>query len=272
VFLAWEQYLGEKAMVPLKIFKSRSVYALMCYTILSRVTLLLFSFYIPIFYQVAKHHTATASGVNLLPFTLGIVFCSMISGIVVSRGTYWPVLVAAPLFLALGSGLLYTLDATTSSAKIIGFQVLVGIGVGLGMQTPLSAIQAQFLSEPGLMSRASSMCIFGQFLGGTVGLGIAEPIFSSKLSKYLLEYAPTAPTTIIEESPTAIYSSIPADQIPGVVHAYTKSLTIVFLIGVPVAGLGLLASLFIKDAKIYKKRFATGMDAKEDAKVGKEAA
>jgi hypothetical protein len=49
--------------------------------------------------------------------------------------------VASPFFLAVGSGLLYSLDVHTSNAKIIGFQILAGIGVGLGMQNSLLAMQ-----------------------------------------------------------------------------------------------------------------------------------
>jgi hypothetical protein len=67
-----------------------------------------------------------------------------------------------------------------------------------------------------------------------VGLGVAEPVFVSELSKFLLKYAPNVPAAIVKGSPTAIYTDIPADQIPGVLIAYAESLKIVFLVGVPV--------------------------------------
>src|SRR6266852_1321361 len=73
-----------------------------------------------------------------------------------------------------------------------------------------------------------------KFLGGTVGLGVAEPVFASELSKDLLQYAPLAPAAVVKQSPTAIYTDIPADLLPGVVRAYTESLKLVFLVGVPV--------------------------------------
>jgi len=265
-FVAWERYLGDKAMVPLKIFKSRSIYALICFCFLTRFSLLLFSYYIPIFYQAAKHHTATASGIDLLPFMLGVVLSVIGAGQIVGRiGYYWPFLVASPVFLAVGSGLLYSLDTNTSNAKIIGYQILSGIGVGLGMQNALIAIQVEFNDQPGIISQATSMGTFGQFLGGTIGLGIAEPVFASELSKYLAKYAPNAPAAIVKQSPTAIYTHLPAAQIPGVVHSYTESLKIVFLVGVPVAGLGLLSSLFIKNIKIEKRADTKGaVDAEKD--------
>ena len=49
---------------------------------------------------------------------------------------------------------------------------------------------------------------FLKFLGGTIGLGIAEPVFASELSKYLAKYAPTAPVAIVKQSLTAIYTHL----------------------------------------------------------------
>ena len=113
--------------------------------------------------------------------------------------------------------------------------------------------RVEFQDQPGLISQATSMGSFGQvststhacntannitalpflkFLGGTIGLDIAEPVFASELSKYLAKYAPTAPVAIVKQSPTAIYTHLPAALIPGVVRAYTASLKIVFLVEV----------------------------------------
>ena len=81
--------------------------------------------------------------------------------------------------------------------------------------------RVEFQDQPGLISQAISMGSFGQvsasthplntpikylrspfkFLGGTIGLGIAEPVFASELYKYLAKYAPTAPVAIVKQSP-----------------------------------------------------------------------
>ncbi|KAJ7500298.1 ABC transporter [Mycena galericulata] len=251
--IAWEIYLKDRAMVPTAIFHSRSVYAIVAYSFLTRFSLLLFSYYIPIFYQAVRHRTATDSGIDLLPFMLGVVITVIGSGQLVGLfGYYWPFLLVAPMFLAVGSGLLFTLNTTSSSASIIGFQILAGVGTGMGMQNSLLAMQVEFRNNPRLLGQATSMASFGQFLGGTLGLGVAEPVFSSELAKYLLQYAPDAPASIVKESPTAIYTALPAAMIPGVVLSYTKALKIVFVLGVPVAGLAILAALFIQNIRIVK--------------------
>lgn len=186
---------------------------------------------------------------------LGTVVTVISSGQLVGRfGRYWPFVLVAPCFLAVGSGLLFSLSTTTSEAHIIGYQILAGIGTGMGMQNSLLAMQVEFKDDPKLIGQATSMGSFGQFLGGTLGLGVAEPVFASMLSKYLAQYAPNAPAAIVKESPTAIYTALPADMIPGVVLAYTKALKIVFVLGVPVAGLAILAAVNIRNLKIEKTK------------------
>ncbi|KAJ7117255.1 transporter [Mycena crocata] len=271
VWILWEVYIGDKAMTPTKIFKSRSVYAILAYSFLTRFSLLIFSYYIPIFYQAVRHQSATKSGIELLPFMLGVVLTVISSGQMVGRfGYYWPFLMVAPIFLAVGSGLLYTLNTNTSGAKLIGFQILAGIGTGMGMQNSLLAIQVEFTDAAQLLGQATSMGSFAQFLGGTLGLGIAEPVFASMLSKYLLRYAPEAPDFIVKESPTAIYTDLPAEMIPGVVRSYSEALKIVFVLGVPVAGLALLSALFIQNLRIVKTE-APPAAAKPDAEKATEA-
>lgn len=49
----------------------------------------------------------------------------------------------SPPISAIGFGLLYTCDFTTSNAKLIGFQILAGFGIGLSFQMPLMAIQGE---------------------------------------------------------------------------------------------------------------------------------
>ncbi|KAJ7194181.1 ABC transporter [Mycena pura] len=280
-FVVWEVYLGERAMMPTSIFHSKSICAIVVYCFLTRFSLLLFSYeppqYIPIFYQAVRHHSATKSGIDILPFMLGFVLTIVTCAQLVTKmGYYWPFLVASPVFLAVGSGLMYSLNTSSSSAELVGFQIVAGVGVGMGMQNAFLAIQyafipsvlsaftdarharAEFKDNPKCIGQATSIATFAQFLGGTVGLGVAEPVFASKLGTYLQRFAPDAPAAIVRQSPTAIGTDLPAGMISGVVRAYTDSLRIVFVLGVPVAGLALLMAGFIKNIKIVKTEPGVG--------------
>ncbi|KAF8175690.1 major facilitator superfamily domain-containing protein [Mycena galopus ATCC 62051] len=234
-FIFWEKYLGDDALAPITIFKSRSMCVFLLELIIYSCLLRRYGAYIPIFYQAVRHSSAITSGIDFLPFILSGTFTSLICGQVVSRiGYIWPFLAMTPVFLGIGSGLLYSLETNTSGGKIAAFQILVGIGTGLGLQNSLLVIQFELKEDPKLIGQAMSMGSFAQFLGGTIGLGVAETVFSSQLSKNLRKYAPSAPIAIVAESPTFIYNEIPVVMIPGVVRAYTASLKIVFLVCLPI--------------------------------------
>lgn len=67
----------------------------------------------------------------------------MISGgSVTALGYYTPFMIASAVLMAIGAGLIATLEVDSNRNAWIGYQCLLGFGVGLGMQQPLVAIQA----------------------------------------------------------------------------------------------------------------------------------
>ncbi|KAF7323273.1 Major facilitator superfamily protein [Mycena chlorophos] len=250
----WETWLGDRAMVPVKIFRSFAIYAILLYSFLMRFNYLLVIYYVPIYFQAARHRNAVSSGLNLLAFLLASVVSVIAAGQLVGHfGRYRIFLLLAPCFVATGTGLLYTVGPSTSMPKLIGYQILTGIGTGLAMQNALLSIQVEFRakSDAKLLGQATAMTTFAQFFGGTLGLGVAEAVFSTELATNLRKYAPGAPAAVVEDSPEAIYS-LPSALISGVVEAYAKSLDTVFLVGVAVAGAALIMAFFINDIKIEK--------------------
>ncbi|GAA6004221.1 hypothetical protein JCM10207_002489 [Rhodosporidiobolus poonsookiae] len=269
----WERYLGDRAMVPVKIFKSFSIYAIAFAAFLTRCSLLIYTYYVPIYYQAVKHHNATKSGVDILAFMLAVVISVIASGRIVGVfGRYWPFLVLGPIPGAIGAGLMYTINEHTSNANIIGYQILLGVGVGTTMQNSLFAMQAEFRDNPRLIGQATGLASFSQFLGGTIALAIGQAALSTQLGENFAKYAPTAPLAVIKESPLAIWD-LSEDLIPSAVKAYVQSLKIVFVIGVPFYILGMIVSLFISNISIKKEETPEEKEkkaAKKAAKKGKK--
>jgi hypothetical protein len=110
ILVFWERYLGDKAMVPVAIFsKGKSIWGILAAAFFTRCSLLIFTYYVPIYYQAVRHHNATKSGVDILAFMLSVVFSVIISGrLVAAFGRYWPFLVLGPIPGAIGAGLMYT--------------------------------------------------------------------------------------------------------------------------------------------------------------------
>nr|GAT46952.1 major facilitator superfamily protein [Mycena chlorophos] len=277
-FLLWEHRQGDNALVPFSIFQSRTVYGSVVVNLCMRFGLIVYSYYIPIFYQAARHSSAIRSGIDLLPFLLPTAGLSLICGILVSAlGYYYPFLLLSPILIAIGSGLLYTVTTSTNEAHLVGYQILIGVGTGMAMQNAMIVLQVEFKSTPRLLAQSMSLASFAQFLGGTLGLGIAEPVFSSTLTTAFARYAPNVPAALLalaREAPTEIYDAgvFPVQDVAGVVEAYTKSLRVVYLLGVPVAGISLIATLFIKNERYVKPGVpAANAKAKVDEEQGAQA-
>lgn len=72
-------------------------------------------------------------------FALG----SMVSGSIIGKTRmFWPFQLSAGLLSTAGIALLYTLEVSSSKARYIGPQILVGFGIGLGSQVPMIVLQA----------------------------------------------------------------------------------------------------------------------------------
>ena len=93
------------------------------------------NYYLPLFYQ-SKGASASKSGVDILAFMLSMVIAAGLSGAIITKtGRYWPFLLVSPLLSSVGAGLLFTLTSATPNSKIIGFQILMGVGLGRGLRS-----------------------------------------------------------------------------------------------------------------------------------------
>ena len=144
MFLALEWKMGSRAILPLAMFKRRTQ-AGACLSAFFVMLMLLVGIYeLPLLYQ-AKGHSATKSGIDILPFMLTVVLGAAGSGGVITfTGRYWWWLVISPLIGSVGAGLLFSIDERTSGAKLIGYQLLYGIGIGGTLQNAVSVVLVGF--------------------------------------------------------------------------------------------------------------------------------
>ena len=100
-------------------------------------------YFLPIYFQVIDNVSPIESGVRNLPLILAITVSTIASGVGITiTGRPMPFMLVAGVLSTIGVGLLFTLTIGSSSAKWIGYQVLTGLGLGLGFQVPVSAVQA----------------------------------------------------------------------------------------------------------------------------------
>lgn len=140
-FGVWEWYLGPKAMVPLELLKRRTQLGTAAEAFFVFLILLVGTYYVPLWYQ-SKGASASRSGIDILPFMLSIVVSAGFSGAVITKiHRYWWFLVLSPPIASIGAGLLFTITPETHNAKIIGYQILLGVGTGGALQNTIIAVQ-----------------------------------------------------------------------------------------------------------------------------------
>jgi DNA-binding MarR family transcriptional regulator len=214
--------------------------------------------YLPLFLQVVKGASPTGSGLQLIPLVGGLLITSIASGQVISRtGHYKPFPIAGMAVLTVGLYLLSTLDSTSSVGRIFAFMFVVGLGLGMVMQVLVLAVQnAVDYADLGV---ATSGATLFRSIGGSLGTATLGAIFSNRLRtelKRLLPAGASAHANTNEVNPKQI-AHLPAPLHAGYLHAFTTSLSSVFLTASGFAVAGFVLSWFIRELKL-RETVATG--------------
>lgn len=133
-------------------------------------------YYIPTYFQFTRGDSPLESAVRLLPLIVFITFTIMVNGGTLSKGgRYMPWFLVGSI-LTLVSGVLFSLiDPTTSTSAIYGYEVLLGIGSGCGMQGAFAVIQT--ITKPEMVTSGISFIMIAQLLSVSLALSISGAIF-----------------------------------------------------------------------------------------------
>ena len=203
LFVEWKVVL--LPLVPLRIFRNKVVAAGMLATWLSGFSFYATLYYLPTYFQVVRGTSPIRSGVLLLPLVTVQTVTAFASGLIVSKtGDYYWNLVFGFSIWTIGLGLLSTIDENTSLAKLIGYQILDGIGAGQTFQTSLVAIQASV--ERKEMATATGLRNFLRMLGGTLALTICSTIVNNIVRNRVGDLGLTAAQAdAVLSDPTRVY-------------------------------------------------------------------
>lgn len=184
---------------------------------------------------------------------------------VTKLGYYIPFALASSAIASIGQGLLSTLTPSSSIGKWIGYQIIVGIGRGLGLQMSFIAIQ-NYLPRP-MVSIATSLLTFIQIFGGTVILSMGQTIFTASLRSTIPIYAEgVSPAEVIAVGATGLQQAFPDPQVlASVLIAYSKSVSRVYYLAIGCSGAAFLFSFGMgwKDIRKEEKTVPEASEGKE---------
>jgi EmrB/QacA subfamily drug resistance transporter len=136
--------------------------------------------YVPLYLQVVKGSTPTASGLQMIPMMAGMLLASIASGQVISRsGRYKVFPLLGTAIMSAGLFLLSRLDAGSGLPAIMAILLLLGLGLGLIMQVLVIAVQNTIDYER--LGVATSGATLFRLVGGSVGTAVLGAIFTARL-------------------------------------------------------------------------------------------
>jgi len=250
--LIWVESRAVEAIIPPRLFRNKTVSVLFGVNFLTGMGFLGVIFYSPIFFQVVKGVSATASGLHLLPMVLGLVLASIASGAVISKVKDYRVFIwAGTALMSIGIGLCMLFSATSNMGQQIGFLLIVGSGIGLILQTCMLAAQAAVEKED--MAIVTALCGFFNSIGGGIGIAMCSALFNNHLTASFAKLSPDVLMVIAEyniaESITAV-QLLPPDVKVLVVAAYVSTFQFIFKCLTPVACAAFVLSLLIRKLRL----------------------
>lgn len=207
-------------------------------------------YYLPIYFQAVDGVSAKSSGVRILPYLATMIVAAIISATCVTiLKFYVPFMVAGAAILTAGSALIHTLDTDSTSAQRIGYELLSGIGFGLGFQLPYSAMPV--VLDINDLPVGNSLLVFSQALGGALSVSAAQNIFNHELLQSL-QSSPVIsnPQAIVDAGATGISSIVGPEMVVHVVDAYSSALSKTFLLPVVAAAMAFCWSLGVEWKRI----------------------
>ncbi|KAI7858692.1 major facilitator superfamily domain-containing protein [Circinella umbellata] len=240
-----EVKFASEPLMPPRLFKNRSVVALLSVNLFFGLTFFAALYYLPIYFQVVRGDTATWSGIRLIPMQMVIAVLSTFSGLFISKtGIYRPLICIGMGLFTLCVGLFSLYDVDTPWSMIYGFTVIGGAGMGLNFSSTIIAIQAAAESRD--VAVVTGLNNFSRVLGGALGVAIASAVLNSSLQRDLPSAIPKEYAEMIFQSPEYIRHGLPQDYFDTTVRIYVESLRFVWHILVIMSGMGFLSSLLVK--------------------------
>jgi EmrB/QacA subfamily drug resistance transporter len=204
--------------------------------------------YLPLFLQVIRGASPTASGLQMLPQMGGMLLTSIGSGQIISRtGRYKPFPIAGTAVMCVGLFLLSRLGPDTSTRAALGMMLVLGLGLGLVMQVLIIAVQnAVDYKDLGV---ATSGATLFRLVGGSLGTAALGALFASQLARNVAAAFPRGMpggATAGSFGPQIIQRLDPTAR-AAYAHAFTSALGRVFLVAAAVTLAAFVLSWFMPE-------------------------
>jgi EmrB/QacA subfamily drug resistance transporter len=193
-FIVIERYYKEEALLPLRLFRGRTFAVGSISSFILGMAMFGAFISLPLYLQIVLGASPTKGGLELIPFVIGIMSGSILSGQLIARtGRYriFPIVGSALMFVAL---ILFSLvGADTPLWQTMLAMVVMGLGLGGNMQPMILAVQNAV--SPREIGVSTSAVTFFRSMGGTLGAAVFLSILFTTLPNKIKAAFTAAQTT-----------------------------------------------------------------------------
>ncbi|MEU6077227.1 MDR family MFS transporter [Micromonospora sp. NPDC047074] len=249
----WVESRAEEPIVPLHIFRNRTVSLTTIASVLVGVAMFGGTVFLSQYFQISLGKSPTMAGLMSLPMILGLLVSSTVAGQLITKHGRWKAyLVAGAVIMTVGMALLATIDAHTSMLLLGVYMAVLGIGVGMLMQNLVLAAQNDVPAQD--LGAATSTLTFFRSMGGTIGVSALGAVLANRVATLSAEkLGPLAgggaPGGGHGEVPDM--SALPEPVLRIVQEVYGTATAELFLIGAPIALLAVVVVLFIREKPLH---------------------
>ncbi|WWC70488.1 uncharacterized protein I206_104439 [Kwoniella pini CBS 10737] len=255
----------KNAIIPARLLRTRTPLFFTFGSFFLSLMFLPATFLLPQFFQGVGGATSLKSGVDFIPFCLGLIVFSILAGEISTRlHIVRPLIWTGFSISALGYGLWYALltyDVPYATQE--GIQVIVAAGIGLAISTPMLVIQA---SMPGKdMAASTAAWTLTRSIGACIGLAIFTAVFNtglrsrfSKIEGYGTVF--TVPTGT--QGYHALHDLPEGELRNSVLNAFADSMRVCWIIGCALSCTALAITLCTKSYSL-ERTYATNTNTNE---------
>ncbi|KAI4159449.1 MAG: hypothetical protein L6R39_000351 [Caloplaca ligustica] len=252
IFLAQQIWsigtLPERRAFPLQFFKNGTLTTVFLLECCASTLTYIPIYFVPLYFQFAKQDSAITAGVRLLPLVVFLVTAIVVNGFAVTATGKWlPWFFAGAALALIGSALLYTVDLTTSNAKLYGYTILTGAGSGCFLQLPFSVVQS--LVPPETIPKAIGFVTFAQLSAPAIVLSVVNAVFLNEAGNSIASSIPTIPRDTINSILSGVgsteFTQLDSTAQLQVVESIVAGLSKGYIVSITSGGLALVLSMWL---------------------------
>ncbi|KAL2132932.1 hypothetical protein VTI74DRAFT_3153 [Chaetomium olivicolor] len=274
IFIGIQIWKGDKGTLPPRLFKNRDVVCAMMFAFFFGAAFFPLVYYLSLYFQAIQGDTAVQAGIKLLPMLISVVITSVAGGgLITAVGYYNPFILPSLVMFTVGAGMITTFSLDSPLRVWFGYQVLAGLGIGIGFQTGVLVVQNTMPHE--WIPQATACVQFFQSLGGAIFIAVAQAVFQNGLTEGIEKDAPGLPPQIFINSgasqiPQVLERLHASQYLTAVLTAYLQGLRNSYFITVACAGAAFFAACGLSWKKIQKRK-APGAGGEEEGGEKAEA-